>query len=201
MRLVFATHNAHKLNEVRNILCAYAEEQGTSPIELMGLEDLKCYDDIPENESTLEGNARAKADFVFSRFSVDCFADDTGLEIEALGGEPGVYSARYAGEGHDSFANRKKVMDLMQGICNRKARFRTVVALRLGGEEHLFEGVVNGIITESEHGTGGFGYDSIFQPDGFDRTFAELDIKTKNSISHRGMAIRKLVEFLVNYKK
>lgn len=201
MRLVFATHNEHKLNEVRNILCAYAEEHGTVPIDLLGLKDLNCYDDIPENEHTLEGNARAKADFVFSHFSTDCFADDTGLEIEALNGEPGVYSARYAGDGHDSYANRKKVMDLMQGICNRRARFRTVIALNLNGEEHLFEGIVNGVITESERGMCGFGYDSIFQPDGFDMTFAELDFNVKNSISHRGIAMRKLVEYLVNYQK
>lgn len=201
MRLVFATHNEHKLNEVRNILCTYAESNGFVPIELLSLNDLNCNDDIPENENTLAGNARAKVDFVYSRFSVDCFADDTGLEIEALGGEPGVYSARYAGEAHDSLANRRKVMNLMQGVSNRRARFRTVIALRLDGSEHLFEGVVNGIITESERGIGGFGYDPIFQPDGFDMTFAELDIKTKNSISHRGMAMQKLVEYLVNYQK
>lgn len=191
-KLVFATHNLHKLEEIRNILKNY---------EVVGLPDIGCHDDIVEDADDLRGNAKIKADFVTSNFHLDCFADDTGLEVEALGGAPGVYSARYAGEGCSYHDNVVKLLKALDGIENRKARFRTVIALNINGEQHFFEGVVNGKILTEEHGDGGFGYDPIFQPDGYDLSFSEMKMEEKNEISHRGRATAKLVEFLNNYEK
>lgn len=191
-KLVFATHNLHKLEEIRNILKNY---------EVVGLPDIGCHEDIVEDADDLQGNAKIKADFVTSNFHLDCFADDTGLEVEALGGAPGVYSARYAGEGCSYHDNVVKLLKALDGIENRKARFRTVIALNINGEQHFFEGVVNGKILTEEHGDGGFGYDPIFQPDGYDLSFSEMKMEEKNKISHRGRATAKLVEFLENYEK
>lgn len=191
-KLVFATHNLHKLEEIRNILKNY---------EVIGLPDIGCHEDIVEDADDLQGNAKIKADFVTSNFHLDCFADDTGLEVEALGGAPGVYSARYAGEGCSYHDNVVKLLKALDGVENRKARFRTVIALNINGEQHFFEGVVNGKILTEEHGDGGFGYDPIFQPDGYDLSFSEMKMDEKNKISHRGRATAKLVEFLNNYQK
>ncbi len=191
-KLVFATHNLHKLEEIRNILKNY---------EVVGLPDIGCHEDIVEDADDLQGNAKIKADFVTNNFHLDCFADDTGLEVEALGGAPGVYSARYAGEGCSYHDNVVKLLKALDGIENRKARFRTVIALNINGEQHFFEGVVNGKILTEEHGDGGFGYDPIFQPDGYDLSFSEMKMEEKNKISHRGRATAKLVEFLNNYEK
>lgn len=191
-KLVFATHNLHKLEEIRNILKNY---------EVIGLPDIGCHEDIVEDADDLQGNAKIKADFVTNNFHLDCFADDTGLEVEALGGAPGVYSARYAGEGCSYHDNVVKLLKALDGIENRKARFRTVIALNINGEQHFFEGVVNGKILTEEHGDGGFGYDPIFQPDGYDLSFSEMKMEEKNKISHRGRATAKLVEFLNNYEK
>lgn len=186
-RLVFATHNANKLEEIRNILKNY---------EVVGLHDIGCHEEIVEDADNLQGNAKIKADFVTNNYHFNCFADDTGLEVEALDGAPGVYSARYAGEGCSYHDNVVKLLEAMKGICNRKARFRTVVALNLNGKQYFFEGIVNGRILEEEHGNGGFGYDPIFQPEGFEETFAEMPMEVKNKISHRGRAVEKLVKFL-----
>jgi len=188
--LVFATNNAHKLEEVAQIL--------GDQIELRNLKDIGCEDDIPETADTLEGNALQKAKYIHSRYHLDCFADDTGLEIEALNGEPGVYSARYAGEGRDPQDNMNKVLQELQGKANRKARFRTAVSLILDGKEYLFEGIINGVITEEKRGEAGFGYDPIFLPDGYEETFAELGNEVKNEISHRALAVQKLCDFLKN---
>ena len=188
-KLVFATNNAHKLSEVSAIL--------GDKIELLSLKDINCYDDIPETADTLEGNALLKARYIYEKYGVDCFADDTGLEVEALNGAPGVYSARYAGgDGHDSEANMKKLIANLEGINNRKAQFRTVVAMILDGKEYLFEGIVKGSIIEDKRGTTGFGYDPIFIPEGYEQTFAELGDEVKNQISHRSRAVHKLCKFL-----
>lgn len=189
-KLVFATHNLHKLEEIRNILKNH---------EVLGLPDIGCHEDIVEDADNLQGNAKIKADYVTNNFHLDCFADDTGLEVEALGGAPGVYSARYAGEGCSYHDNVVKLLKALDGIENRKARFRTVIALNINGEQYFFEGIVNGKILTEEHGEGGFGYDPIFQPDGFDKSFSEMGMDEKNKISHRGRATAKLVEFLNNY--
>ena len=187
--LVFATNNAHKLSEVSTIL--------GDKIKLLSLKDINCNDDIPETADTLEGNALLKARYIYEKYGVDCFADDTGLEVEALNGAPGVYSARYAGgDGHDSEANMNKLLDNLQGESNRNARFRTVVAMILNGEEYLFEGIVNGTIIEAKRGTTGFGYDPIFMPESYTETFAELGEEVKNQISHRSRAVHKLCKFL-----
>lgn len=191
-KLVFATHNLNKLEEIRNILKNF---------EVVGLRDIGCLEDIVEDADNIKGNAKIKADFVTNNFHLDCFADDTGLEVEALDGAPGVYSARYAGEGCSYHDNVVKLLKAMDGIENRKARFRTVIALNHNGEQYFFEGIVNGKILTEEHGEGGFGYDPIFQPDGFDESFAEMEMEIKNRISHRGRATAKLVEFLNNYEK
>lgn len=188
-KLVFATNNKHKLEEIRAIL--------GSKIDILSLDDINCHEDIPETADTLEGNAQIKAQFVYDHYHLDCFADDTGLEVEALNGAPGVFSARYAGgEGHDSEANMKKLLSEMQDKTNRKARFRTVIAFIEQGEIRLFEGIVNGCITEEKHGDSGFGYDPIFRPDGFSETFAEMGNESKNQISHRANAVKKLCEYL-----
>ena len=186
-KLVFATHNVHKLDEIRHILKNY---------EIVGLNDIGCHEEIVEDSDTLEGNAKIKADFVTKNYHLNCFADDTGLEVEALDGAPGVYSARYAGEGCSYHDNVVKMLEAMKGITNRKARFRTVIALNLNGKQYFFEGIVNGKILEEEHGEGGFGYDPIFQPEGYEETFAEMPMDVKNKISHRGRAVQKLIEFL-----
>lgn len=188
MKIVFATNNAHKLNEVRQVV--------GSSFEIVSLRECGITEDIPENEPTLEGNALAKARYIHARTGLDCFADDTGLEVDALGGEPGVRSARYATDGHDDEANKRLLLERMSGIENRAAQFRTAVALILDGKEYLFEGVVRGAIAAEQHGEGGFGYDPLFFPEGGDRTFAEMSGEEKNAISHRGRAVRKLAEFL-----
>lgn len=187
--LVFATHNTHKLREVRAML--------PDGLKLVGLTDLGRTDPLPETSDTLEGNALQKARYVKEHYGYDCFADDTGLEVDALHGAPGVYSARYAGEDCDSAANVRKLLAALDGVADRRARFRTVIAFVTdGGQEHLFEGEVGGHIATEEHGAGGFGYDPIFTPDGYDRTFAQLSADEKNTISHRGRAVRRFVDFL-----
>lgn len=188
MELIFATNNRHKLEEVQAIL--------GDTFRLLTPADCGITEDIPEEQPTLEGNALQKARYIHDRTGKNCFADDTGLEVEALNGEPGVYSARYAGESKDSGDNMDLLLKNLQGQSNRKARFRTAIALILNDEEHLFEGIVDGAIRQTKSGTEGFGYDPIFQPDGYDVTFAEMDLPAKNAISHRGRAIRKLTAFL-----
>lgn len=188
-KLVFATNNSYKLKEVSAIL--------GDKVELLSLNDINCYDDITETADTLEGNALLKARYIYDKFGVDCFADDTGLEVEALNGAPGVYSARYAGgDGHDSEANMRKLLVELSDKENRKAQFRTVVALILGGKEYLFEGIVKGEIKQEKKGGEGFGYDPVFTPEGYSQTFAELGDEVKNQISHRSRAVHKLCEFL-----
>lgn len=190
-QIVFATNNKHKLQEIREIV--------GDKLTISSLLDIGCTEDIPENEATLEGNALAKARYVKEHYGYDCFADDTGLEVEALDGQPGVKSARYApGEGHDSEANMKLLLKNMEGKENRRARFRTVIALIADGKEQLVEGIVNGCITEQRAGCEGFGYDPVFRPEGFDVTFAQMTSEEKNSISHRGRATRGLLEILKN---
>ena len=186
--LVFATNNSHKLEEVRAIL--------GERFRIASLKEIGCTDDIPETADTLEGNAMQKARYVKEKFGYDCFADDTGLEVVALNGAPGVYSARYAGPGHDSEANMQKLLKELEGKTNRQARFRTVIALLLEGEEHTFEGIVPGTILTERRGTAGFGYDPVFVPEGFKETFAEMGNEEKNRISHRARAVQKLAEFL-----
>ena len=188
-KFVFATNNVHKLKEVAAIV--------GNQIELLSLKDIGCYDDIPETADTLEGNALQKARYVYERYRTDCFADDTGLEVEALGGAPGVYSARYAGEGHNSEENIKKLLHELEGKDNRKARFRTVFALSVNGKEHLFEGTVKGEIVNHKRGIAGFGYDPVFVPEGYAKTFAEMGDELKNKISHRAQAVGKLCNFLL----
>lgn len=189
MKLVFATNNKHKLDEVRKITSRH-------PVEIVSLAEINCFDDIPETADTLEGNALQKAHYIQEKFGLNCFADDTGLEVEALNNAPGVYSARYAGPEHDSEANMKKLLHEMEGKENRKARFRTVIALVWNGKTYTFEGIVNGIITTTKRGENGFGYDPIFIPEGYKQTFAELGNDIKNQISHRAKAVEKLDEFL-----
>lgn len=192
MKIVFATNNKNKLAEIRDML--------GDKIEVMSLADINCHEDIPETADTLEGNALQKARYVFDKYGMSCFADDTGLEVDALGGEPGVYSARYAGgEGHDSEANMAKLMQKLGDNDNRKARFRTVIALITSSGDDgvkMFEGVAEGDIIREKRGGEGFGYDPIFRPEGYDKTFAELGHEIKNKISHRARAVQKLVEYL-----
>ncbi len=186
--IVFATNNKNKLKEMREIMDGL--------YHVMSLEEIGCHEEIIEDADTIQGNAKIKADFITNRYHIDCFADDTGLEVEALNGAPGVYSARYAGE-HCSYQdNVNKMLNALDGVENRKAVFRTVIALNLEGETYYFEGRCEGQITKEQRGSEGFGYDPIFQPDGFDETFAELGMDVKNSISHRGRATQKLIEFL-----
>ena len=188
MKIVFATNNAHKLREVQQTV--------GDRFEIVSLKECGITEDIPENEPTLEGNALAKARYIYSRTGLCCFADDTGLEVEALGGEPGVRSARYATDGHDDEANKRLLLERMKGVENRAAQFRTAMALILDGQEYLFEGVVRGKILTSERGEGGFGYDPLFTPEGYSTSFAEMSAEAKNAISHRGRAVRLLAEFL-----
>lgn len=187
-KFVFATNNAHKLEEVAAIL--------GDKIELLSMKDIGCHADIPETADTLAGNALLKARYIYDRYHVDCFADDTGLEVEALGGAPGVYSARYAGDAHNSEANMQKLLHELEGYDNRKAQFHTVFALIIDGKEHLFEGIIKGEIVRNRKGTSGFGYDPIFVPEGYSQTFAEMGNDEKNKISHRAIATQKLCKFL-----
>lgn len=187
--LVFATNNAHKLEEFRAIAGA--------DFSILSLADIGCHDDIPETGDTLEENALIKALWVKERYGYDCFADDTGLEVDALSGEPGVRSARYApGTGHDSAANMRLLLERLEGVTDRRARFRTVMALVRGKSRHLFEGEVRGEILLSQAGEGGFGYDPVFRPDGWTETFAQASPERKNAVSHRGRATRALIHFL-----
>ncbi|QIA06394.1 non-canonical purine NTP diphosphatase [Draconibacterium halophilum] len=188
MKLVFATNNKHKLEELQAIL--------GDEFTLLSLKDIECFDEIPEEQPTLEGNASEKAYYVYDKYGMNCFADDTGLEIEALNAEPGVFSARYAGEDKNSEANMNKVLQKLAKINERKARFRTVISLVIDGEEKQFEGIVNGEILKEKCGDSGFGYDPIFKPEGFDQSFAEMGLEDKNKISHRGRAVQKLVDYL-----
>ncbi|MBR5335954.1 MAG: non-canonical purine NTP diphosphatase [Bacteroidaceae bacterium] len=188
MRLVFATNNRHKLEEVRDIL--------GSGVEVLSLSDIGCNDDIPETADTLQGNALIKARHIYNKYNVNCFADDTGLEVEALDGAPGVLSARYAGDGHDSEANMQKLLQNLTGKSNRNAQFRTVIALIIDGKEMLFDGIVKGRITEEKMGCSGFGYDPIFVPEGYSESFAQMGSDEKNSISHRYRATKKLNDYL-----
>ena len=188
MKIVFATNNAHKLSEVRAVL--------GEGFELVTLKEVGITEDIPETGSTLDENASIKSRYVYERTGLDCFADDTGLEVEALNGAPGVRSARYATDGHDFVANNRKLLHELEGVENRKARFRTVISLIRGGVEQRVEGIVNGTIATEESGCEGFGYDPLFIPEGKSVTFAEMSAEEKNAISHRGRAIAKLVEWL-----
>lgn len=189
-KIVFATNNKHKLDEIRRI--------SEGKIEILSLSDIGCHDDIPETGATLEENALQKADYIKRHFGYDCFADDTGLEVDALNGAPGVFSARYAGESCDPEDNMDKLLRELNGVENRKARFRTVIALVLNGNVHYFDGVVHGEITSERRGAEGFGYDPIFVPDGHCKTFAELGNGEKNKMSHRAIGTRKLVDFLLS---
>lgn len=188
MKLVFASNNKNKLQEIRHQL--------PDDIELLSLEDIGCTEDIPETADTIEGNAILKADYVTEKYGYNCFADDTGLEVDALNGAPGVYSARYAGEAKDANANMDKLLTELTGNSNRNANFKTVIALNLNGEQHLFTGIVNGIITEHKAGDSGFGYDPVFQPQGLEVTFAQISLTEKALLSHRGRAVKQLIAFL-----
>lgn len=190
MKIVFATNNRHKLDEIRKIT--------EGKIEILSLSDIDCHEEIPETGTTLEENAMMKAQFIKDKFGFDCFADDTGLEVDALDGAPGVYSSRYAGEACNPQDNMEKMLRVLESKINRKACFRTVIALLLNGRQYLFEGKINGEIIEEKRGTAGFGYDPIFLPEGFDKTFAELGDEVKNSISHRAIATSKLIDFLLS---
>lgn len=193
MKILFATNNAHKLAEVQAVL--------GPDYELVTPRDCGVTEEIPETQPTLEGNASQKAHYLHARTGLDCFADDTGLEVAALGGAPGVRSARYATDGHDFAANNRLLLANLAGASDRRARFRTVVSLLRGGEERLFEGIVEGRIVERERGGEGFGYDPLFVPDGFDRTFAEMSAEEKNAVSHRARAVRKLADYLHGLEK
>lgn len=186
-QLVFATNNQHKTEEVRTLL--------SGMYEVLNLKDIGCTVDIPETADSFIGNAELKSSFVAENFHLDCFADDSGLEVEALNNEPGIYSARYAGE-HDDAANLQLVLQKMEGVANRNAQFRTVVSLVQGGQKFIFEGIVKGTIRTAPTGKSGFGYDPVFQPDGYQQTFAEMTMEQKNQISHRAIAMRKLISFL-----
>jgi XTP/dITP diphosphohydrolase len=187
--LIFATNNNHKLEEVRDIL--------GNKFQLLSLKDINCLEDIPETADTLDGNALLKARYISQKYGYDCFADDTGLEVYALDNAPGVYSARYAGESKNPADNRQKILKELEGKEDYSARFRTVIALIIKGEEYFFEGIIEGKLIREEKGTGGFGYDSIFVPQGYNQTFAELGTEIKNTISHRAKAINQLKQFLL----
>lgn len=191
MKLVIATNNTHKLSEISTIL--------GEKVELLSMADIGCHDDIPETADTLEGNALQKARYIYERYGVDVFADDTGLEVKVLNGRPGVYTARYAyPDRHDTEANTTKLLAEMEGAADRSARFRTVIALILGGKEYVFEGIVNGTITTERRGTDGFGYDPVFSPEDTGKTFAELGVEQKNRMSHRASAVQKLCDFILS---
>jgi XTP/dITP diphosphohydrolase len=191
MKLVFATNNLNKLKEVQEML--------PNSIEILSLKDINCFDEIDETETTLEGNARLKASYITEKFGANCFADDTGLEVAILNGKPGVYSARFAGEPSNSENNMQKLLHELNGKENRKAQFRTAICLNLDGKQFLFEGICKGNILTKKQGEEGFGYDPIFQPNGYPESFAAMQRNEKNKISHRGLAIEKLVTFLTTY--
>lgn len=188
MQLVFATNNPNKLHEVQSLI--------PSSITLLSLEDIGCYEDVPETQDTIKGNAIQKASYIKEKYGYDCFADDTGLEVDALDGAPGVFSARYAGDQRNSEDNIQKLLENLKHSDNRKARFKTVIALELQGDQHQFTGICKGEITKNKSGTNGFGYDPIFKAEGYHKTFAELSLEEKNRIGHRGIAINQLVKFL-----
>lgn len=190
-RLVFATNNKHKLREIQELV---------TDIEIVSLSDIDCFEDIPETADTLEGNAILKSDFVTERFGFNCFSDDTGLEVVSLNNEPGVYSARYAGPNCTPEDNISKLLFELSGKKNRNASFRTAIALNINGKQHIFEGICKGQILTEKKGESGFGYDPIFQPDGFEQSFAEMSSSQKGKISHRGLAVQKLIQFLKDYK-
>jgi XTP/dITP diphosphohydrolase len=188
MKLVFATNNLHKLKEVQEML--------SNSMEVLSLKDIGCFEDIEETEITLEGNAKLKADYITKKYGFDCFADDTGLEVEALDGKPGVYSARYAGEHGNAEKNMEKLLFELKNKLSRKAKFRTIIALNITNKQYLFEGICDGEILNEKTGVKGFGYDPIFKPSNASCSFAEMNSEEKNIISHRGIAIQKLVQFL-----
>ena len=188
MKLVFASNNKNKIQEIQALV--------PNTIQILSLEEIGCTEDIPETANTIEGNAILKANYVTEKYGYDCFADDTGLEVEALNGAPGVYSARYAGEQKDANDNMDKLLSELKDKSNRKANFKTVIALNLNGKQNLFTGIINGKIIEEKIGNNGFGYDPIFVAEGFDKTFAELTMEEKSTISHRGIAVKELILFL-----
>ena len=188
MKIVFATNNPNKIYEIQSML--------PNDIEIISLESIGCNVDIPETANTIEGNAIQKANYVLEKYGYDCFADDTGLEVETLNNEPGIFSARYAGEQRNADDNMNKLLSKLENKSNRIARFKTVICLNLNAKQHLFTGIAKGEITKQKSGIGGFGYDPIFQPDGFYETFAEISLELKNEISHRGKATSKLINFL-----
>ncbi len=190
MKLVFATNNKNKLAEI--------EQQLNNSFELLSLADIGCTEDIPETHATIEGNASQKSNYLFEKYHYNCFADDTGLEVEVLNNEPGVYSARYAGPQRNDTDNMNKLLLELQNKSNRKARFKTIISLVIDSKEQLFEGIINGTIINEKRGANGFGYDPLFVPDGYDKTFAELDSSIKNTISHRAIAFKKLIAHLKN---
>jgi XTP/dITP diphosphohydrolase len=192
MELVFATANQNKAKEIQSLIPSF--------IKIRSLNDINCLEEIPETQPTIEGNSSQKAFYVFEKYKVNCFADDTGLEVEALNGKPGVLSARYAGDTKDANANMDKLLLELKGIENRKARFKTVISLVINGEEHLFEGIIDGDILEEKRGGDGFGYDPIFMPIGYQQSFAEMNLVEKNKISHRARATYKLLEYLKQIK-
>ncbi|WP_299555776.1 non-canonical purine NTP diphosphatase [Seonamhaeicola sp.] len=187
-KLVFATNNDNKLKEVQALIPQH--------IKLLSLKDIGCFEDIPETQNTIEGNARQKAEYIKTHYGYDCFADDTGLEVDTLNGAPGVYSARYAGAQRSAEDNMNKLLEALHDKDNRNARFKTVIALHLNNKLHTFTGICKGSITETKHGKNGFGYDPIFRPENYKETFAEMDLSLKNRIGHRGKAIKQLVDFL-----
>lgn len=189
MKLVFASNNKNKILEIKHQLPA--------TIEILSLEDIGCFEDIPETASTIEGNAILKADYITQKYGYDCFADDTGLEVHALNGEPGVYSARYAGEHKNADDNIDKLLHNLEDMHNRQAQFKTVIALNLNGEQHIFTGIAEGEITKSRAGSGGFGYDPVFTPKGKNLTFAQISLNEKTVLSHRGKAVKQLIDFLI----
>ncbi len=188
MQLVFATNNLNKIKEVQSLIPEH--------IKLLSLEAIGCFEDLPETQNTIEGNAIQKAEYIKNHYGYDCFADDTGLEVDVLGGDPGVFSARYAGEQKNALDNMDKLLNALQNKSNRKAQFKTVIALQYNNQKHTFTGICKGEITMDKHGKKGFGYDPIFKPNGYGKTFAEMDLSLKNSIGHRGQAVSQLVAFL-----
>jgi XTP/dITP diphosphohydrolase len=193
MKLVFATNNLNKLKEVQEML--------PNTIKLLSLKDINCFEEIEETEMSLEGNAKLKADYITQKYGYNCFSDDTGLEVESLNGKPGVYSARYAGEPSNSENNMQKLLSKLKNSSNRKAQFRTAVSLNINDDNFIFEGICKGVILEKKQGEKGFGYDPIFKPENHAESFAQMSSEEKNIISHRGIAIKKLVRFLSSYKK
>jgi len=188
MQLVFATNNPNKVKEVQALIPQH--------IKLLSLEDIGCSEEIPETQNSIKGNAIQKAEFIKNHYGYDCFADDTGLEVDALNGEPGVYSARYAGEQRNSEDNMDALLNALKDSSDRKAHFKTVIALQLNNQQHIFTGICEGVITHEKQGKNGFGYDPIFKPNGYEKTFAEMDLKLKNTIGHRGKAVSQLIAFL-----